>query len=73
MSKFNIEEYETVDERIHKFWELCPMGSITTDLFSETRSDGRLEWVCKATILVYPEGRVIATGWATEYEGAQRS
>lgn len=72
MSKFNIEEYETVDERIHKFWEMCPMGSISTDLFSEARTDGRLEWICKATILVFPEGRVIATGWATEYEGANK-
>ena len=47
MSKFNIEEYETVDERIHKFWEMYPDGAILTDVFTETRSDGRVEWIAK--------------------------
>lgn len=72
MSKFDLENYETVDERIHKFWEMYPNGSITTDLFSEVRPDGRLEWICKATLRKQADGVVVATGWATEYEGANK-
>jgi hypothetical protein len=72
MSKFDLENYETVDERIHKFWEMYPDGSIQTDLFSEIRSDNRLEWICKTTICKQAGGVVVATGWATEYEGANK-
>lgn len=72
MSKFDLENYETVDERIHKFWEMYPQGSIKTDLFSETRSDNRLEWVCKASIQTDRNESVVVTGWATEYEGANK-
>jgi len=72
MSKFDLENYETVDERIHKFWEMYPTGSITTDLFSEARPDGRLEWICKATIKREANDTVVVTGWATEYEGANK-
>jgi len=72
MSKFDLENYETVDERIHKFWEMYPNGSITTDLFSEARPDGRLEWICKATIKREANDSIVVTGWATEYEGANK-
>ena len=72
MSKFNIEEYETVDERIHKFWEMYPDGAILTDVFTETRPDGRIEWIAKCSIRKTHDGAVVATGWASEYEGANK-
>lgn len=72
MSKFDLENYETVDERIHKFWEMHPMGCITTDLFSEVRADNRVEWVCKASIKTHRDEVCVVTGWATEYEGANK-
>lgn len=72
MSKFDLESYETVDSRIHKFWEMYPDGSIVTDLFSEVRSDNRLEWICKTTVRKVAGGEIVATGWATEYEGANK-
>lgn len=72
MSKFDLENYETVDERIHKFYEMYPTGSITTDLFSEVRPDNRLEWVCKATVKPDDTKNRVVTGWATEYEGANK-
>lgn len=72
MSKFDLENYETVDERIHKFWEMYPAGSIQTDLFSETRADNRLEWVCKASVKTNRDEGIVVTGWATEYEGANK-
>lgn len=72
MSKFDLENYETVDERIHKFWEMHPAGSIQTDLFSEVRADNRVEWVCKASIKTNRDEGFVVTGWATEYEGANK-
>jgi len=72
MSGFNIENYETVDSRIARFWEMYPNGSILSDLFSEARPDGRVEWICKATIRKEADGVIVATGWATEYEGANK-
>lgn len=72
MSKFDLENYETVDERIHKFYEMHPNGSIATDLFSESRADGRVEWICKATVKPHYEESRMVTGWATEYEGANK-
>ena len=72
MSKFNIEEYETVDERIHKFWEMYPDGAILTDVFTETRPDGRVEWIAKCSIRKTHDGAIVATGWASEYEGANK-
>ncbi len=31
---FNLENYETVDERLEKFWEKYPDGRIATELVS---------------------------------------
>ena len=72
MSGFNIENYETVDSRIARFWEMYPNGCILSDLFSEARPDGRVEWICKTTIRKEADGVIVATGWATEYEGANK-
>lgn len=72
MSGFNIDNYETVDSRIARFWEMYHGGSIITDLFSEARPDGRVEWISKATIRKEADGVIVATGWATEYEGANK-
>ena len=70
--KFDLENYETVQERIETFTKLYPNGSILTDVFTETRSDGRVEWICKATVRKNAEGVICATGWASEYEGANK-
>jgi hypothetical protein len=34
---WNLEDYETVDSRIHRFWESYPMGRIETELLSHER------------------------------------
>lgn len=72
MSKFDLENYETVQERIETFTKMYPNGSIITDIFTETRTDGRVEWICKATVRKDAEGVICATGWASEYEGANK-
>lgn len=72
MSKFDLESYETVDERIHKLFEMYPGASLTSDCFTEVRPDGRIEWICKATVRKEADGPIVATGWASEYEGANK-
>jgi hypothetical protein len=72
MSKFDLENYETVQERIETFVKMYPNGSIITDVFTETRPDGRVEWICKASIYKDAQGVICATGWASEYEGANK-
>ena len=72
MSKFDLESYSTVQERIQEFVKMYPNGSILTDVFTETRSDGRVEWICKATVRKDAAGVIDATGWASEYEGANK-
>lgn len=34
---WNLDDYETVDSRIHKFWDSYPMGRIETELLSHDR------------------------------------
>ena len=34
---WNLDDYETVDTRIHKFWDAFPMGRIETELLSHER------------------------------------
>lgn len=34
---WNLDDYETVDSRIHKFWDSYPMGRIETELLSHER------------------------------------
>lgn len=34
---WNLDDYETVDSRIHKFWDSYPMGRIETSLLSNER------------------------------------
>lgn len=46
MPQFNISEYQTVEERIHQFWEQYPQGRIVTDLiYTHTNEQGRLDQI----------------------------
>lgn len=65
MKTINIKgkEYVQVTERIKAFRELCPEGSITTEIV--TFGDGQI--VMKTTI-TDEDGRVLATGHAMEKE-----
>lgn len=65
MSNF-LENYETVDSRIHKFWEKYPAGRILTsvEFYPETN-----RWVCKAEVHRDETG-VVATGYAEEVIGS---
>ena len=60
---FNLESYETVDERLEKFWEKYPDGRIATELVSA--QEGR--YIVQAFIYkTYADPVAFATGLAEE-------
>lgn len=66
--RFNPAEYETVDERIHKFYADNPEGSILTELASADDDWTQCRYV--ATIL-RNDGTTWSTGYAYEIAGTQ--
>lgn len=67
MAHFNLENYETVEDRLVKFWEQHPDGRILTSIhyYDDTRI------LVKAEIYFNREDdRPVATGYAEELRGA---
>ena len=73
MANFNLADYETVDSRIHKFYEKYPMGRIVTHLL-ETRANevGQIiQYVFKAEAFRDVNDTIAAaTGYAEEMVGS---
>ena len=70
MAKFNLENYETVEDRLKKYWEDNPQGRIWTDVAHIT-DDGTCVTI-KAEIYVWTEKDglyCVATGIAQETKG----
>jgi len=65
MAKFNLDNYETVEDRLKKYWADNPNGKIETNVVHIT-DDGTCITI-KAE--VYLEDRVISTGIAQETKG----
>jgi len=65
MAKFNLEDYETVEIRIKKFYEKYPEGRILTDLVSDIDD---IETVIFKSF-IYNGEILLSTGWAFEREG----
>lgn len=72
MPRFDINEYETVEERIKRFTELHPDGRIVTELVSVDDVHPRT-WVFKATVYLSDGDQAAdlpkATGYASEIDG----
>lgn len=73
MAQFNLSDYETVDSRIHKFYEKHKNGRIITDLVATRVNDAGqiIQYVCKVEIyrdLADPVPS--ATGYAEEVLGS---
>ena len=67
MARFNLEDYDTVESRIKKFWEAYPQGRIWTDILFD--DDKRK--VIKAFVYTSLEDqRPITTGMAEEIVGS---
>lgn len=66
---FDLSQYETVDQRIEKFWELYPDGAIITMADKELSNNDRSVFI---TYLykVYLDDKPFATGWADETRGS---
>jgi hypothetical protein len=65
---FNLENYETVDERLEKFWEKYPDGRIATELVS--MQDGK--YIVQAFIYkTYADSVPFASGLAEETVSAR--
>jgi hypothetical protein len=66
MAKFNLEDYELVEDRLKKYWKENPEGRIETNVVHIT-DDGTCVTI-KAEIMDN-DGRLVATGIAQETKG----
>lgn len=76
MARFNLDDYETVEERIRRFKKDWPDSRITTELVDVTGAPGATRWTVKASVWRDGENRgneydrPDATGLAFEIDGA---
>jgi hypothetical protein len=73
MPRFNLDDYETVEERIKRFYAEHPDGRIVTKLVYEYGVDGPRTWVFKASVYLTAGDQAAklpkATGYASEVDG----
>lgn len=80
MARFNLDDYETVESRIKRFYEMASDGRIVTEWANQARWDfdstepkGPKNWVVKASIYLsagdQANGLAKATGYAQETDG----
>ena len=70
MARFNLEDYETVEERLKRFWKQFPEGAIQTDNITTEGDRERKQWVVVAYIYRHrDDARASATGMAFETDG----
>jgi len=71
MANFNLQDYETVDSRIKRFYKDNPTGRINTELVAAEGAVGATRWIVKASVWrsaesIDPDG----TGYAFEVDGS---
>ena len=73
MPKFNLQDYETVEERIKKFYAEYPDGRIVTEFVNDYEHNQPRTWVFKAYAYLtagdQAAGLPKATGYASEIDG----
>ena len=73
MAQFNLNEYETVAERIKRFYNDYPDGRIITENLTQQHDRALATWVVKAEIYLNSDdqakGLVKASGLAFEIDG----
>lgn len=65
MPKFDINDYEPVEERITKFYAKVPQGSILTELVKHSEDFSKVIFMAA----VFDGETPLATGWAMEEQG----
>lgn len=71
MARFNLEDYETVDQRIQRFYRTFPDGRIETTLLDFQGEPNNTRWVVKAAAFrtSEPDARPAGEGHAFEIDG----
>lgn len=71
MPRFDLESYETVDQRIQRFYREHPQGRIETDVVSFDGEHNATRWVVKAKVYrdSFPETLPAGEGHAFEIDG----
>lgn len=70
MPKFDLASYETVDERLRRFWSDNPNARIATDLVRVDGEVGKTRWVTRAEVYKDAASEVpTGTGYAFEVDG----
>jgi hypothetical protein len=55
MARFNLDDYETVESRLKRFWKDHPEGAVIVDNITTEGDRTRGEWVCTASIYFHHE------------------
>ena len=69
MAKFNLNEYETVDERIQRFYRDNANGRIETELLDHDGEHGKTRWIVRAEVYKADSERASGVGHAFELDG----
>ena len=69
MAKFNLNEYETVDERIQRFYRDHPDGRIDTKLLDSEGEIGNTRWTVQAKVFKSGSEKPSGSGLAFEVDG----
>lgn len=70
MARFNLEDYETVEDRLKRFWAKYPDGAVQTDMLNTDSDRERKQWIVQAWIYRHRDDiRAIGTGLAFEVDG----
>lgn len=70
MARFNLDDYETVESRLKRFWKDHPNGAVLVDNITTEGDRSRGEWVCTASIYFNVDDvRPVGTDTAFERDG----
>lgn len=70
MARFNLDDYETVEDRLKRFWKQYPDGSIQTSMLNTDGDRERKQWIVQAFVYRHRDDeRAAATGMAFEVDG----
>ena len=69
MAKFALADYETVDERIQRFYRDNANGRIETQLLDHDGEHGKTRWIVRAEVYKADSERASGVGHAFELDG----
>lgn len=69
MAKFSLQEYETVDERIQRFYRTHAEGRIETELLAYEGEMGKTRWIVRAAVYKADSELPSGVGHAFEVDG----